>query len=374
MRKANDWNQPCPNKSCDRHGQKNQGNIISISTYMTKSGKRRIFQCGECGETFSETRDTVFYDLRTSEDKVMMALKMILVRVSLSGISFVLGVTEETVLMWLGRAYEKADEINSALLTELPVTEVQLDEMWSFVRRKISENSEDGTETPSESGDGRQWIWVSYAPEFRLILAMAVGPRTLEMAMRLVQMTANIVLGVPCFFSDGFSCYYSALLEYYHRTRIFPGTGKPGRPRNPVREPHEDLVYGQVVKEKEKGRMTGVAHRIVCGAERLLRLGLKISTSLIERLNLTVRQSLAPLARKTLSFSKERKNLERQVVFFQAFCNFARPHMSLREKLSETGGRFERKWKQVTPGMAAGITDHVWTFRELLTFKPDCSH
>ncbi|GEM_PF-3290560 len=41
MRKANDWNQPCPNKSCDRHGQKNQGNIISISTYMTKSGKRK---------------------------------------------------------------------------------------------------------------------------------------------------------------------------------------------------------------------------------------------------------------------------------------------------------------------------------------------
>ncbi len=154
MKKANNWNQPCPNKSCDRHGLKNQGNIISISTYMTKSGKRRIFKCGECGETFSETRDTVFYDLRTPEDKVMTALKMILVRVSLSGISFVLGVTEETVLMWPGRAYEKAGEINSALLTELPVTEVQPDEMQSFVRRKISENSEDGTETPSESEDG----------------------------------------------------------------------------------------------------------------------------------------------------------------------------------------------------------------------------
>ncbi|MCP4156960.1 MAG: hypothetical protein GY757_55115 [bacterium] len=150
---------------------------------------------------------------------------MILVRVSLSGISFVLGVTEETVLMWLGRAYKKADEINAALLTELSVTEVQLDEMWSFVKRKISEHSEDGTETPSKSEDGRQWIWISYAPEFRLILAMITGPRTLETAMMLIQMTAGIVLGVPCFFSDGFSCYYSALIEHYHRIKVFPRTG-----------------------------------------------------------------------------------------------------------------------------------------------------
>ena len=94
-------------------------------------------------------------------------LKMILVWVSLSGISFVLGVTEETVLMWLGRAYEKADEINAALLIELSVTEVQLDEMQSFVKRKISEHSEDGTETPSKSEDGRQWILISYAPDWQ---------------------------------------------------------------------------------------------------------------------------------------------------------------------------------------------------------------
>jgi len=187
MKKAKYWNQPCPNKNCDKHGMKNQGNIISISTYMTKSGRRRIFKCKECGETFSETRETVFHDLGTPEDKVMTALKMIPVRVSLSGISFVLGVTEETVLMWLWRAYTKADQINAALLKELSVNEVQPDEMWSFVRRKVSEHSEDGTETPSEAEDGRQWIWVGCAPEFRLIQAMVTGPRTLETAMTLIQ-------------------------------------------------------------------------------------------------------------------------------------------------------------------------------------------
>ena len=179
----------------------------SDTTYMTQSGKRRIFHCNNCETNFSETRDTVFFDLRTPEDKVTMALKMILVKVGLSGISFVLDVKEETLLDWLSRAANKAEEINKALLKDLPITEIQLDEMWSFVKRKVSKKAIDKNESPQEAEDGRQWIWVSYAPEFRLILAMVVGPRTFETALQLIQMTASIVLGVPCFFSDGFSCY-----------------------------------------------------------------------------------------------------------------------------------------------------------------------
>ena len=104
--------------------------------------------------------------------------------------------------------------------------------------------------------------------------------------------------------------------------------------------------------------------------KRLAHLGIKISTTLIERLNLTFRQSLAPLVRKTLGFSKERDNLKKQTVLFQAFYNFARPHMSLRDKINNTTAKpFEQIWIQKTPGMAAGLTDHVWTFRELLTYK-----
>ncbi|PXF57533.1 MAG: hypothetical protein C4B58_09590 [Deltaproteobacteria bacterium] len=333
---------------------------------MTKSGKRRIFRCKNCGETFSETRDTVFFDLRTPEEKVMMALKMILVQVSLSGISFVLGIKEETILNWLDRASQKAEEINQVLLKDLPVTEVQLDEMWNFVRRKISKQAEGGTESPQKADDGRQWIWVSYALEFRLILAMVAGPRTFETALTLIQMTARIVLGIPCFFSDGFSCYMQTLIESYHKIKVL--TGKPGRPKDP-KEPHPDLVYGQVVKERKGSRIIRVTYHIKCGTKRLAQLGLKISTTLLERLNLILRQSLAPLARKTLGFSKERKNLRKQIVFFQAFYDFARPHISLREKVSETTKPFEQRWASKTPGMAAGLTDHVWTFRELLTVK-----
>jgi hypothetical protein len=90
---------------------------------------------------------------------VWTALKMLLVRVSLTNIVFVLGVTEETVLTWLERAARKAQEINGALLKELPISEVQLDEMWSFVKRKVSAQVDGTPESPQEAADGRQWVW-----------------------------------------------------------------------------------------------------------------------------------------------------------------------------------------------------------------------
>jgi IS1 family transposase len=305
-------------------------------------------------------------------------LKMLLVKVALSDIGFVLGVTEATVLAWLGSAAQKAHEINAHLLRNLPVTEVQLDEMWSFIRRKHAQQAGPDGESTDRSEDGRQWVWISFAPEFRLILAAFVGPRTFDSALQLIKMTAAVVLGVPCFFSDGFSCYLSALLEVYHTLKTFPRTGKPGRPKQPVTEPHADLVYGQVIKKKRQGRLQELVYRVRCGSKRLENLGLAISTSLIERLNLTLRHALAPLVRKSWSFCKDRTHMRHRVVLFQAFYNFARPHMSLRLPLPEPEphvlGCIQPKWCHRTPGMAAGLTDHVWTFRELLTVKFEPIH
>lgn len=378
MRTAKDWGQPCPNPDCSHYNLMHRGNLCCIATYMTQSGKRRIFRCKCCQKDFSETRDTVFFDLRTPEEKVMMALKMLLVRLDLAGIAFVLSVTEETVLAWLQRAAQKAKQINAHLLTELPVTEVQLDEMWNFVRSKHSTEAVDEKESGEDSPDGRQWIWISYAPQFRLMLAAFVGPRTAQSALTLIRMTAARVVGVPCFFSDGFSCYLPALLACYSTLKEFARTGKRGRPRNPVQEIHPDLVYAQIVKHKEKGRLQTLSETVVCGAQRLKELGLKISTNLIERLNLTLRHALAPLVRKSWSFCKDREQLRRRVVFYQAFYNFARPHQTLRQPLlgqeAVASGLIKPKWKHRTPGMAADLTDHVWTFRELLTAKFEPIH
>jgi len=378
MRTPKAWGQPCPNPDCAYAQMINRGNIRAVSTDLTQSGKRRIFQCTKCGTPFSETRDTVFFDLKTPEEKVMMALKMLLVKVDLAGISFVLGVTEETVLAWLQRAAHKAEEINAHLLRDLPVTQVQLDEMWSFIKRKHTAQAGPDGESTTLSADGRQWVWISFAPEYRLILAALVGSRTSESALQLIQMTAAVVWGVPCFFSDGFSCYLAALIEVSHTLKTLPRTGKPGRPKQPLKEPHPELVYGQVIKKTQKGRLQELVYRVRCGAKRLEDLGLSISPSLLERLNLTLRHALAPLVRKSASFCKDRTQMRRRVVLFQAFYNFARPHMSVRLSLPDQDqpvlGLIQPKWLPRTPGMAAGLTDHVWTFRELLTAKFEPIH
>ena len=231
MRNPKDWGQPCPNPECTHYRRLQQSNVSAIATYLTHSGKRRIFRCHTCATHFAETRETVFFDLRTSEEKVIMALKMLLVRVNLTGIGFVLGVTEETVLAWLQRAAKQAEAINQHLLRNLPVTQVQLDEMWNFIERKHAHETDAAGESLPDGEDGRQWGWLSFAPEFRLMIAALVGPRTLETAQEVVAITKARVAGIPAFFSDGFTCYLTALIAAFHVVTTFARTGKRGRPR-----------------------------------------------------------------------------------------------------------------------------------------------
>src|SRR5712691_417024 len=373
MRTPKDWGQPCPNPACTHYRRMQQGNVSAIATYLTQSGKRRIFRCHTCETPFSETRETVFFDLRTSEEKIMMALKMLLVRVDLAGIGFVLGVTEATVLAWLQRAAQQAEAINHHLLQHLPVTQVQLDEMWNFIERKHARETDEAGESLPDGEDGRQWVWVSFAPAFRLMIAAVVGPRTRETATEVVAVTKARVAGMPAFCRDGFPCYLPALIAAFHVVTTFARTGKRGRPRQPVCAPHPDLISGQLGKQKQHGTLLTLSTCVVLGAERLTHLGLTISTALVEWVHLTLRQALAPLARKTSSFCKDRERLRQRVVFFQAFYNVARPHMSLRQPLPPQErthhGAIRPRWREHTPAMAAGLTDHVWTFRELLTAK-----
>ena len=210
-------------------------------------------------------------------------------------------------------------------------------------------------------------------PEFRLMIAAVVGPRTLDTATEVVATTKARVAGIPAFFSDGFTGYLAALSAAVHVVTTFARTGKRGRPRKPRYEPPPELVYGQVVKQKKQGQLLTLSTRVVLGAERLAHLGCTISTAWVERVNLTLRQALAPLARKTARFCKDRERMRQRVVFCHAFYNVARPPRSLRQPLPlherTRHGAIRPRWRERTPALAAGLTDHVWTFRELLTAK-----
>ena len=130
-------------------------------------------------------------------------------------------------------------------MRDLPVTQVQLDEMWNFIARKHACEADEAGESVPEGTEGRQGVWVSFAPEFRLMIAAIVGPRTLDTAKEVVAATKARVAGIPAFFSNGFTCYLAALIAAFHVVTTFARTGKRGRPRKPRCEPHPDLVSGQ---------------------------------------------------------------------------------------------------------------------------------
>lgn len=126
----------CPNQQCNLYGEVRQSNIVSNGTYSTQSGRVRKFICRSCGKVFNQRTGTVFFDLRTPEDKVIMALKLLLKGMSVRGIAEVLESKPDTVLSWLRRAAEHSEQVEAFLVRDLKVSKVELDELWTFVQKK----------------------------------------------------------------------------------------------------------------------------------------------------------------------------------------------------------------------------------------------
>lgn len=126
----------CPNKDCGLYGQTGKGNIIGNGTYKTKSGRVRKYICKSCGLVFNDRTNTAFFDLRTNDEKVLIALKMIIKGMSLRSVAEILDIKLDTVRGWLARAASHSEEVNKVLLRDLKVSKVELDELWTFVKKK----------------------------------------------------------------------------------------------------------------------------------------------------------------------------------------------------------------------------------------------
>lgn len=126
----------CMNTECRNFNKTGTGSIVSNGTYPTQGGRMHKYICRECGTVFCERQGTAFYDLRSAEDKVILALKLVLQGMSLRAVSNVLGVKLDTVRFWLAKSASHAEEVNDRLITQIRVNRVELDELWSFVRKK----------------------------------------------------------------------------------------------------------------------------------------------------------------------------------------------------------------------------------------------
>ncbi len=307
----------CLNSECPDHGKRGAGNLTVISRHGPGKA-RRMLRCRTCKGRFSERKGTPLFK-----------------------------------------------DVHDELVAISPfTTEVQFDEKWAFVAKK--EANCDRSD-PADDHKGDSWDHVALDPEHRLVVAVVPGARTIENTESRVEdfhrRTQGRVMNLMT--SDDYPAYETAILPTYGETITPPRTGKPGRPKAPYRAAPPGLTYATVTKRPEEGRVVEVGTRVVFTvalALGLSRVSRAINTAFVRRQNATDRPRDARKARKTYRFSKDWRYHE-AVTFLSLYSdNFSWPVRTLSIK-DDQGRRRQR-----SPAMAAGLTDHLWSMSEWLTF------
>jgi transposase-like protein len=327
----------CPNLACPARGQAGEGNI----RIHARTDKR--FICTECHKTFSATKGTALYRLRTSAEMVTLVVTLMAHGCPLQAIVIAFGFDERTVARWGARAGVQGQAVQEYLVEQpRDLGQVQADE----IRVK----------TPQ----GIVWMALAMMVRTRLWLAGEVSAcRDMTLIRQLMKRVRRGAAHRPLLVcTDGLSAYVRAVRETF---RDPVRLGAHGRPQL---RPWRHLCIAQVVKRYTQRRMVEVERRIVDGTparvETLRRRAQGdgvINTAYIERLNATFRERLASLTRRGRALVRRTLTLQHGMYLIGTVYNFCTPHASLRY----AGGG-------TTPAMAAGITDHGWTVRELLSF------
>jgi IS1 family transposase len=367
----------CPHRGCRYRGWLGLGNLRANG--HPSGGQWRQFHCTACIGYFPEHHGTLFHGKHVSVDLIVHVIGCLAEGLGIRGTARVFEVDPNTVLHWLVEAAEQLKAFTSYFLCEVHVQQLQLDELYAVLSAvKAGEMREE--EAIQRLSRSPHWVWTAIDSQSKLLLAIDVGPRTRAMAQCFVHQVVQVLAPgcVPLFLTDGFKEYATALLTHYGQW------GQPARRQatgplpKPRWRPLPQLLYAQVVKTVRRRRLVAVTHRVVFGTldavnQVLAPLGWQINTAFVERLNLTIRQHVAAIGRRVSMLCKGADGLCQQLALYHGYYNFCLPHASLRQPLPQpepTNGRGSAKlWRPCTPAMAAGLTDHVWTLREVLLFR-----
>jgi IS1 family transposase len=220
-------------------------------------------------------------------------------------------------------------------MRDLPCGRLECDEIWAFCYAKAKNVPADKR---GEFGYGDVWTWVAVDASTKLVPSYHIGPRDLREATAFMTDLSGWLANRVQLTTDGLNVYLLAVEDAFQGDVDFAQLVK---------------VYGNESGRSPERRYSpavclGSKAEVVTGAPDRT----KISTSYVERQNLTMRMSMRRFTRLTNAFSKKVGNLAAAVSLHFAHYNYCRPHSSLVPK--------------VTPAMAAGLTDHVWTLRELI--------
>lgn len=366
----------CRNRSCVVYGR--SGRLAQLRPRGTHNHAPR-FECSDCGHLVFARTGTAYAGIRVEEATYRMGAKLLAEGLAIRATARLLEVDKDTVCDWLPGLGQHGARVMTYHFRHLHLTECQLDELWTFVYKK-EEHLDPIEQLAGVYGDA--WIWVAFTPVWKLAPAWVVGKRTLGNAKLLVKRLHSTTDGhIPLFTSDDLPHYANALLEEYGVLVTPPRKPGPGRPPSPRKVPPEDLLYAVVVKRRENGHLEEVSTHVVYGTPEQIAAAIEaspvsvtISTYGVERNNLTIRQHSRRAGRRVNAFSKERDYLEYQLTLSFAYYHFVIPHRGLRQRLERsvsTNGvkGSPKKWRERTPAMAAGLTDHIWTMDELLSFR-----
>jgi IS1 family transposase len=270
----------------------------------------------------------------------------------------VFGHQHATITTWLTRAGEHSATLHDRIFRQLHLLHIQLDEMRTRLRSQAH----------------TLWLWVAVDPISKIIPVLYLGTRTQDAAHAVIHdLRRKLVPGcIPAFTSDGLNLYFYALTAHFGQWVAALGR------RKRQWQVAAGLIYGQVKKRYQRRRLVRVTSVMRCGTRATLQmtltgLGLSgtLNTAFVERVNLTLRQSVAALLRRTWSTAQEAPQLLLHLEWWLAYYHFVRLHESLRVLLAQPrqrgGKRIPQRYRQRTPAMAAGLTGRRWTVRELLT-------
>lgn len=295
-------------------------------------GRKRIqrYRCPACNSTFSEPRKRPLGRHYISTDKAAEIITLLMEGMSVRSISRFTGVHQGTILSLLLTVGNKCRSLFDARVRGIRPRFVQADELWTFVHTK---------ERHLFPGDSPEWgdayIWMAIDSETKLVLSYLTAKREAISAYEFITDLDKRVEGHFQITTDGLRWYIPAIEERFGADVDFAQLVK---------------VYGTPGGEGPEwyapSQVTGTIPTPIIGNPHPAR----ISTSHVERANLSMRTHLRRFTRLSLGFSKSLAHLKAAVHLYMAFFNFCRVHQSLR----------------VTPAMQAGIADHIWTAKELL--------
>jgi transposase-like protein len=338
--------QCCPNETCRDKGRRGAG------TSRVHRRREHRYRCSTCGATFAATRDTPYFRLRTPAERVTLVVTLLCHGCPLQAIVAAFGLDERTIATWWERAGQHCQRLHTHLVRtgEVELGHVQADELWVKLAGR------------------RVWQAMALAVPSRLWLGGVIsGHRDLPLIRSLllpVRACAGTLAVLICV--DGLASYVTAVRQVFRE----PGrTGRRGRPR--LLRP-AGLLLAQVVKHTPRRHLVAVSRRVVVGTLAAVRqvlsataTGTQINTACIERLNAACRACLAALARRSRCPLHRPALLTAAMYLVGMAYNCCWPHESLRLPTQTA----ERPWQQRTPAMAAGLTDHCWTLRELLSYR-----